>query len=80
VARETADIPTGLGSVERERAARRVSRKVLDNFWHDIGYACSAPFLQLMNVGRYNDEAKLNRERIAKDRETQGRILRRLVA
>jgi hypothetical protein len=66
VARETADIATALDSTERERAARGITRKVLDNFWGDIGHACSSPFLQLMDRGGYNESAKRNRERIAR--------------
>ena len=66
VMRETADIPTAIDSHERDRAARRITRKVLDNFWDDIEATSSAPFLQLLGVGGYNESAQRNRERIAR--------------
>ena len=69
VARETEDIPTDIGPVARERAARQIRRKVLDRFWKDIERACSSPFLQLMDVGGYNEAAQRNRERIAAARK-----------
>jgi len=78
IARETVDIPTSLDSVDRERAARKISRKVLDNFWDDIGRVGSSPFLQLMGVGGYNESAQKNRERIARDFQAERKMLRRL--
>lgn len=71
VMRETADVPTALDPFERERQARRITRKVLDNFWEDIEGASSAPFLQMLGRGGYNEAARRNRERIAKDREKE---------
>jgi hypothetical protein len=78
VARETADIPPVLGPTERYRAERRVTRKVLDAFWEDIGDICSSPFLQLMDRGGYGDKARENRERIAREREAEERAMRRV--
>jgi hypothetical protein len=64
--RETADIQTVYFATESDREARKITRKVLDNFWEDIQAVCSAPFLQLLDRGGYNESARLNRERIAK--------------
>jgi len=80
VLRETVDIPSALEPFERSRAERRIARKVLDNFWYDIGYTCSAPFLQLMDRDGYGDKARENRERIARDREAEERRAIRRVA
>jgi len=80
IARETADIPTALTSDERDRAARKVSRKVLDNFWNDVGHVGSSPFLQLMGVGGYNESAQKNRERIARECQSDNRLLSRKVS
>ncbi len=80
VARETAEIPTALDSYERSKAARRITRTVLDKFWLDIERTSSAPFLQLLDAGGYNDEARRNRERIAHDLARERKMLRKLVA
>jgi hypothetical protein len=69
VAREREDIAPDITGPARERAARQVKRKVLDRFWKDIERACSSPFLQLMDVGGYNEAAQRNRERIAAARK-----------
>ena len=66
VARETADLP-GIDSYGRDRAARKIARKVLDNFWRDIERTSSAPFLQLMDADGYNESARRNRERVARE-------------
>lgn len=76
VLRETVDLPAALKPDERRRAERSVSRRVLDAFWCDIEGVCSAPFLQLMDRGRYNDQARMNRERIAMGNGSQGRFRR----
>jgi hypothetical protein len=78
VEREQGDIPSTLTDADTERAKRRVTRKVLDAFWEDIGNICSSPFLQLMDRGGYSDKARENRERIAKDREDERRSMRRV--
>ena len=78
VARETADLPAGIDPSERSTAERRVARKVLDAFWEDIGQVCSSPFLQLLDRGGYNDQARKNRERIARDHEAEGLAMRRV--
>jgi hypothetical protein len=65
VARETADI-TASDSHEREKVARRITRNVLNHFWEDIEDTSSAPFLQLLGRGGYNESAQRNRERIAR--------------
>jgi hypothetical protein len=80
VARETVDIPTALDSVSAERAARRITVRVLDRFWGDIERTCSAPFLQLMDVGGYNDRARENRERINAERKRAAADLNRKAA
>lgn len=74
VAREVAPAVVDIEPELRERAARRVTRKVLDIFWRDIEAVCSAPFLQLTGqdgVGGYNEAAKRNRERVSADRVTR---------
>lgn len=68
VSRETAHIPLAIDWQKRVREARKVTREVLDNFWGDIEYNASAPFLQLMDAGGYNESARKNRERIASGR------------
>jgi hypothetical protein len=67
IARETAEIPGSLSHYERSKAARKISRGVLDTFWRDVGRNSAAPFLQLMDRGGYNESAQRNRERIAEE-------------
>jgi hypothetical protein len=84
VARETADLPDFLGPDERESAARRISRRVLDSFWLDMGFAHNSAAMQVMQGhplhGYYQDRARANRERIAREREVEARRVRRLNA
>lgn len=65
--RETADVPASLVSAERDRAMRVVTSQVLGNFWGDIKRIDSSPLLQLLDLAGYNQSAKENRERIARD-------------
>ena len=77
---ETAEIPTAVDSDTRDRAARRITRNVLDNFWLDIEDTSSAPFLQLMDRAGYNECARKNRERIARECNSDNRLLFRKVS
>lgn len=71
--RETADIPAALSADERERAARRINRKVLDAFWLDMGFCHNSARIQTTPHHPlreyYDGRARANRERIARERE-----------
>ena len=42
-----------------------------DAFVKELSWCAASPFLQLQGRGNYNERARLNRERIARDRETE---------
>jgi hypothetical protein len=46
----------------------QTERRVMSAFWREIEYVSSAPLLQLLDRGGYNESARANRERIAQGR------------
>jgi hypothetical protein len=78
VERETADVSTNLPDEYRAKSRRRVTRAVLDNFWLDVGFAHWSASMQNCPShplhGFYEDRARENRERIARELSDQRRV------
>lgn len=78
VERETGEIQRGIASEFIEREARRITRKVLDAFWLDMGFAHNSASMQQM-AGHplheyYHARSQANRERIARDRANEEKV------
>lgn len=54
-----------LREMDFQETARETERRVMSAFWREIEAVSSAPLLQLLDRGGYNDAAARNRKRVA---------------